>query len=632
MDYNIYALYEDENDTLLKSDIYRVTIKTPEVNLENLTGTISEKPYIDIRFNEYDKNELNVYIKGEEQLIKKYGPDANHAIQHWEEVLKAKTGNYGSWRFKIFNSHDFPRLLETKQYPIDILVSLEHNDNQKECGSGWGGFAYISWVHRLQNKIRNEPILTRVFTGCGEKTWTQSQVDSITSHEFAHALGLGHAWNEYGDMMCSRDYARNFRWIFQTAEILPPGIRAWLLNTAGILPQDYKISTCGGSPDNYVDTGKPSEFNIGAIIYAYGRDGFASPNPRIFADTIYTCDKEPKLCQSSKQTTSSKQDKVNNAISSDDKTNNPYRLIVYLDGASKTNAIGDNFKIVIYNSNHKIILSEKPTIDFTDTHQKISPKSGYTIQGKSGEHPNQIRVCAQQGYQLDGKEYLHDDCYPIKQNNQKTYWYTIFDYGQIDGFEGDTQDKADKIVASKSLAKNQIQSMNKTHKQSTQFSADLVGEAEVPPIFSESYGNAVIVGTDNGTFNYQINVTSLDKVTSAHLYQGNVVVNGEPLVTLFNSKKPTEIIDGTLVEGTINSSSISLPVGNLTGNLISTDSSAPPPANKLAALIDLMSQNMTYVNIHTSKFPDGELRGQLIATATAENLTDFSTLGNMSAE
>ena len=114
-----------------------------------------------------------------------------------------------------------------------------------------------------------------------------------------------------------------------------------------------------------------------------------------------------------------------------------YKLIVYLDGAYKGNVIGDHFKIVVYNSNHKIILSAKPKIDFNDGHQKISPQSGYSISDKKGQHPNQIDVCAQQKYGLDGKTYTHDDRYNIQQNKAKTYWYTIFNYGEIDGFEAD---------------------------------------------------------------------------------------------------------------------------------------------------------------------------------------------------
>ena len=163
------------------------------------------------------------------------------------------------------------------------------------------------------------------------------------------------------------------------------------------------------------------------------------------------------------------------------------------------------------------------------------------------------------------------------------------------------------------------------------FRTDLVGESEVPPIFSESYGSALVVGNDSGV-KYQINVTSLDKVTGAYLYKGDSTENGQVLLTLLNSTEPSGVIDGKLVEGTIDSSSISAPLANLTinvtladpfpsnltnatsavptGNLTNATSAFAPPS-KLEALIDLMNQNMTYINIHTSDFPEGELRGTL---------------------
>jgi len=121
------------------------------------------------------------------------------------------------------------------------------------------------------------------------------------------------------------------------------------------------------------------------------------------------------------------------------KSKKSYQLIIYLDNASTQNVIGDNFKILVYNSNNEPILSAKPNIDFNDDHQKISPPNGYPIIYQSGQYPKDIRVCAQQEYQLNGTTYLHNDCYPIIQNVQKTYWYTTFDYGEIDGFEPDSQ-------------------------------------------------------------------------------------------------------------------------------------------------------------------------------------------------
>jgi len=186
------------------------------------------------------------------------------------------------------------------------------------------------------------------------------------------------------------------------------------------------------------------------------------------------------------------------------------------------------------------------------------------------------------------------------------------------------------------------------------FRANLTGEAEVPPLFSESYGSALVFGNDS-SLTYQINVTSLDNVTGASLYRGDTSENGQVLVSLLNSTEPSGAIDGKLVEGTINSSSITAPLANLTTNVTLSDAeltvpsagnltnmtsaagnltnmtsaagnltnmtsaagnltnmtSAAAPATKLEALIDLMNQNMTYINIHTSKFPEGELRGTL---------------------
>ena len=166
------------------------------------------------------------------------------------------------------------------------------------------------------------------------------------------------------------------------------------------------------------------------------------------------------------------------------------------------------------------------------------------------------------------------------------------------------------------------------------FRTDLVGEHEVPPIFSESYGSALVVG-NNDSLKYQINVTSLDKVTGAFLYKGDSTENGNVLVSFMNSTKPSGVIDGNLVEGTINSSSILVPLANLTTNIafqvptsvgnltnatatsvgnLTNATGAMKPASKLESLIELMSHNMTYINILTSDFPQGELRGSLAST------------------
>ena len=111
-----------------------------------------------------------------------------------------------------------------------------------------------------------------------------------------------------------------------------------------------------------------------------------------------------------------------------------YQLIVYLDNAFMPNHL-PSFKVVVYNSDDKKILSEKVTPDFTDTHQTISPISGYKIADKSKHHPSQIKVCAQESYSENGITKTHDDCFPIQQDNAKAHWYTIIDYPLIEEFE-----------------------------------------------------------------------------------------------------------------------------------------------------------------------------------------------------
>ena len=74
-----------------------------------------------------------------------------------------------------------------------------------------------------------------------------------------------------------------------------------------------------------------------------------------------------------------------------------YQLIVYLDGAFEPNNL-HSFKIVVYDSDNNTILLDTVIPDFSDSHQKISPRSGYKILNNPEQHPSQIKVCAQQDF------------------------------------------------------------------------------------------------------------------------------------------------------------------------------------------------------------------------------------------
>ncbi|HET7642884.1 MAG TPA: CHRD domain-containing protein [Nitrososphaeraceae archaeon] len=134
------------------------------------------------------------------------------------------------------------------------------------------------------------------------------------------------------------------------------------------------------------------------------------------------------------------------------------------------------------------------------------------------------------------------------------------------------------------------------------FSTPLTGMEEVPPVNTNSTGLAIF-DFKNNDLNFKINVTNLDNIKGAHIHNGAFGQNGDVIVTLFNPEKPTNIVNGTLVEGNINASSLQ---GSIKGKTINV-------------LVQMMNNTQTYVNIHTEQYPNGEIRGQI----TSINATNF---------
>ena len=70
------------------------------------------------------------------------------------------------------------------------------------------------------------------------------------------------------------------------------------------------------------------------------------------------------------------------------------------------------------------------------------------------------------------------------------------------------------------------------------------------------------------------------------------------MVSLFNTQTPTGSLSGVLANGTFSTTNIQLPG-------VSFDS-----------LLTLMRLGRTYVNVHTTANPDGEIRGQIEPVST----------------
>jgi hypothetical protein len=126
------------------------------------------------------------------------------------------------------------------------------------------------------------------------------------------------------------------------------------------------------------------------------------------------------------------------------------------------------------------------------------------------------------------------------------------------------------------------------------------GGEEVPPNDSRAQGQAIFQLSKDGTaIDYKLIVANIENVTQSHIHLGPAGVNGPVIVWLYPSAPPAQLIpgrsQGVLAEGTITDASL---VGLLAGGT-------------LEDLLDEMRAGNTYVNVHTSQFPPGEVRGQI---------------------
>lgn len=140
------------------------------------------------------------------------------------------------------------------------------------------------------------------------------------------------------------------------------------------------------------------------------------------------------------------------------------------------------------------------------------------------------------------------------------------------------------------------QAVGQTHNLETH----LAGRTEVPANNSLAQGQAIFRLSEDGTeLHYKLIVANILNVTQAHIHLGPPDGTGGIVVWLYPSAPPAMLIpgrsQGTLAEGTITASQL---VGALLGDTLDD-------------LMDEIRDNNAYVNVHTSQFPPGEIRGQI---------------------
>ena len=142
-------------------------------------------------------------------------------------------------------------------------------------------------------------------------------------------------------------------------------------------------------------------------------------------------------------------------------------------------------------------------------------------------------------------------------------------------------------------------SLKKAHMMMN-FKAHLSGDQEVPANESVAQGEAIFkLSKDGSELSYKLIVANLEDVRMAHIHLAPAGSNGGVVVWLYPAAPPAMLIEGTsngvLAEGVITEA-------NLTGALA---------GQSLSALIWNMSSGNAYVNVHTTAFGGGEIRGQI---------------------
>lgn len=131
-------------------------------------------------------------------------------------------------------------------------------------------------------------------------------------------------------------------------------------------------------------------------------------------------------------------------------------------------------------------------------------------------------------------------------------------------------------------------------------STHMTGDDEVPANASRAQGQANFrLSADGTALTYKLIVANIQNVTQSHIHLASAGVNGPIVAWLYPSAPPALLIpgrsQGVLGEGTITAANLVGPLAGMT----------------IADLATAIAEGRTYVNVHTSQLPPGEIRGQI---------------------
>jgi len=132
------------------------------------------------------------------------------------------------------------------------------------------------------------------------------------------------------------------------------------------------------------------------------------------------------------------------------------------------------------------------------------------------------------------------------------------------------------------------------------FRAHLDGDSEVHEVVTRARGQAQFqLSNDGSSISYKLIVANIENVTMAHIHLAPADVNGPVVVWLYPSGPPAQLIpgrsNGVLAEGVITDDSLTGPLADAT----------------IDDLLEEIRSGNAYVNVHTSQYGAGEIRGQI---------------------
>ena len=162
----------------------------------------------------------------------RYIAPVQEGIMTWTSSMERRYGGDWGVRFEVVGQGD-PFFGERP----DVVVNLVSHEEDAKCQ-----VEYAGWARIYDSPPRPAPVQTIVCTAGPWGPVPGAEAGTTAAHEFIHAMGLGHAFNKAGDMMCSVEEGR---------------------------------STC---PSLEPKAAAPSGLNEAALASMYGADGFANPN------------------------------------------------------------------------------------------------------------------------------------------------------------------------------------------------------------------------------------------------------------------------------------------------------------------------------------------------------------------